>query len=261
MTETKKTLQLLNARYQEVALIVGLNVLSVLALKMFQTAESPPISIHSFLFLVFVAVAAIVSNILNYGFQRTAFLEGEKNQMPSTLLKTGATFFWRMLKFGLCLIPLYLLLIWLAFTITKKIMPPHTSLAKIADDFPLIYHLCFALPTLILFKPLALMPAVIIVLNWGVLKSWKSLKCCKILKAKELVVGFCLLISLGFLWIFLRIPDEPVTVTQHLLAVIPPIVTNCVSLGVAIIAIRFVASQNLVYDDSSDSKIMEGQLE
>ncbi|MCK4752601.1 MAG: hypothetical protein KAS75_04080 [Planctomycetes bacterium] len=251
MTETKKTLQLLNTRYQEVALIIGLNVLAAIATKIVHTPEQRSIAPLAVLLLIFTVATAIISTILNYGFQRTTFLEGKKHQQPLVLLKTGSRFFWRMVKFGILLVPAYIILVWLTFLATKQFLPSDITFDEIRTQFPFAYQLCFAIPTIILIKPLTLMPAIIIVFNCRVLESWHTLKYCKLAQARELVTGFCIMATLGFLWTSL--PEESQTSAKYVMAVIPTFVNQLASLTVAILAIRFVASLNLVYDDQQDS--------
>ncbi len=251
MTETKKILQLLIARHQEVLLIVGLNVLGVIAAKIIRTPEQGSVPPSAFLPQLFIIAAAIISTILYYGFQRTTFLEGKKHQQPLVLLKTGSRFFWRMIKFGLLLGPAYIALVWLTFFVTKQFLPPDITFNEIRTQFPFAYQFFFAVPTIILIKPLALMPAIIIVFNCQVLESWHSLKYCKFANAKELIAGFCVMVALGFLWTVL--PEKPETIAQHVITVIPTLANQLASLTVAILAIRFVASLNLVYDDQQNS--------
>ena len=114
MTEIKKTLAILKARWPEVALIIGIPLLAMLLEKLLLKAGAKStLTIYSatlFLPLLF----SLISILLRLGFLRTLYLEGTKRQSPFILLRIGAHFFWRMFVLGmiytLLLIPLFLIL-------------------------------------------------------------------------------------------------------------------------------------------------------
>ena len=121
MNETQKTLAILRARRPEVTLIVGLYALVELSHSLFGFTE-PDVDVTKTMFLpsvLFILSLTVVAMILSYGFLRTVYLEGPKEQTPMDLLKTGKHFFWRMVVFGFIYAGLYFLLNVLIFSITK----------------------------------------------------------------------------------------------------------------------------------------------
>ena len=250
MTEIKKTLAILKTRWPEVTLIIGLNILSLLSNYIFGTGKLNLTTSSSLLPFGVNMVFIVVLLILGLGFLRTFYLEGQKQQPPLVLLRTGKHFFWRMFGLGLLFMIVYLVLAGLIFLIVKQFTSIDTSFSQVT---PWIRHLCFAASVLILIKPVLLIPALIIVLDCKAFKSFKLLKQCKILNAKELVVLFFVSMAATFLWAFLPPPQSTITISQYILIVCLAVVGNFVSLMVAVMAVRFVASLHLVYDDRSRS--------
>ena len=101
MTEIKKTLTILKARWPEATLIVGLYALAVISNNLFRAARPDLTKTLFLLCMVFSLALMVATMVLNYGFLRTVHLEGQKVQTPMALLKKGRYFFWRMLGFGL----------------------------------------------------------------------------------------------------------------------------------------------------------------
>lgn len=261
MTEIKKTLSILKARWPEVTLIIGLYALAVLSNNLFRAARpdltKTLISLH-IPFSLFSLTLMVLSMILNYGFLRTVHLQGQKRQTPMALLKKGGYFFWRMVGFGLiCVVP-YFVLAWLTFLIIKYFTSIDTSFFQAAKVVPFIYQLCFIAPMLILIKVVLFIPALILVLDCRVFESFKFLRKCKLLDSRELVALFCLRMVLPFLWVFLRIPYNPETTSQYILRIVPTVIGYVLGLIIAVTAVRFVASVGLVYDNSRSSLISEG---
>lgn len=173
------------------------------------------------------------------------------------LLKKGRYFFWRMVKFGLICIPVFFILAWLTFLVIKLFTTIETGFWETAKVAPLVYQLCFTTATLILIKPLLFIPALIIVLDCRVFESFKFFKQFKLSDAKELVTLFCVQAASTLLWIFLPKLGEAKTILQYTLGIIPSIIPHFIGLIVAVMAVRFVASLDLVYDEQinpSDSQ-------
>ena len=254
MTEIKKTLAILKARWPEVSLLIGLDVLSLLSNFIFGIGKLDLTTSSSLLPFGVHMVFIIVLLILGLGFLRTFYLEGQKQQPPLVLLRTGKHFFWRMFGLGLLFMIIYLVLAGLIFLIVKQFTSMDTSFFQVT---PWIRHLCFAASMLILIKPILLIPALIIVLDCKALKSFKLLKQCKILNMKELVVLFFVSMALTFLWAFLPTPQDTMTISQYILIVCLAVVGNFIGLMIVVLAVRFVASLDLVYDEQispSDSQ-------
>jgi len=257
MTEIKKTLQILKARWQEVTLIVGLYALAVLSNNLFRAAR-PDLTKTLILLLripfsLFSLTLMVVSTILNYGFLRTVYLEGQKGQTPMALLKKGRSFFWRMIEFGLPFAIAYFILSRLIFLIIKYFTSIETGFFETAKVTPWLYQLCFIAPMLILIKVVLFIPALILVLDCGIFESFKFLRKCKLLDSRELVTLFCLRTVLPFLWVFLQIPYNPETASQYILRSVPIVIGYVLWLTIAVTAVRFVASLHLEYDNQPSS--------
>jgi hypothetical protein len=261
MTEIKKTLAILKARWPEVTLIVGLYAFAVVLNNLFRAARPDLTITLSLLCISFSLVLMVVSTILNYGLLRTVYLEGPKVQTPMTLLKKGGKFFWRMVGFGLIYVVPYFILAWLIFLIIKYFTSIDIGFFETVKVIPWLYQLCFVAPMLILIKVVLLIPALILVLDCGVFESFKFLRKCKLSDSKELVALFCLKIVLPFLWLFLRIPYNPETTSQYILRSIPTVIGFVLLLIIAVTAVRFVGSLDLMYDGSTNDSKSEDLLQ
>jgi len=258
MTEIRKTVAIVKARWPEVTLIVGLYSLAAFSNSFFRAARHDLTKALSSLCLLFSLILIVVSMILNYGFLRTVYLEGRNRQTPMALLKKGKPFFWRMVGFGLIyLIPCFILA-WLIFLLIRYFTSIDTGFFETAKVTPWVHQLCFIAPMLILIKVLLFIPALILVLDCGVFESFKFLRKGKLLDSKELVALFCLRMALPFLWIFLQIPYIPETSSQYILKSVPTVIGYVLWLIITVTAVRFVASLNSVYYDDSDPLASEG---
>jgi hypothetical protein len=247
MDEIKKTLAILKARWPEVTFIIGVNVLLQFANKLLSIVKIKPsflawITLGSF--LVFITITILIT-----GFQRTAYLEGPRRQSPVILLRTGIHFFWRMIGLYLIYIPVLAILVWLTFLTIKQFVSLETSFWETAKVSPVIYQLCFIIPGLILIKPLLFIFPLIIVLDCRISKSFKMLKYCKLAKAKELVILYLVASALALILMFSPPVQSATKISQHFLIIIRFVVQNFISLMIAVMAVRFVASQNLLYDN------------
>ena len=265
MTEIKKTLAILKARWPEVTFIIGLNILSLFANKLHLIVHSKATPAHAFIslgcFLVVITII-MITILLTVGFQRTVYLEGQKRQSPIVLLRVGKHFFWRMVKFGLIYIPIFFILAWLTFLAIKQFTSIETGFLETAKGAPLVYQLCFTTATLILIKPLLLIFPLIVVLDCRISKSFKLLKQCKLLDAGELVILFFISMGVSFLWAFMPNIKSAITLLEFLLMINLSILQQFVGLMTAVMAVRFVASLDLVYDEeirTSDSDGFAGE--
>ena len=258
MTEIKKTLTILKARWPEATLIVGLYALAVISNNLFRAAR-PDLTKTLFLLCLFLLCMAfslalmVATMVLNYGFLRTVHLEGQKVQTPMALLKKGRYFFWRMLGFGLIYVVPCFVLAWFIFLIIKYFTSIDTGFLETVKVAPWLYQLCFIAPMLILIKVVLFIPALIIVLDCGVFESFKFLRKCKLLDSRELVALFCLGMVLPFLWFFLRITYNPEITSQYILRSATAAISYVLWLIIAVMAVRFVASLHLVYDNQPSS--------
>ena len=184
MTEIKKTLAILKARWPEVTLIAGLHILGMLSNKLFRAAKPDLARTWVLLYMAFSFLIMIISIILYLGFLRTVYLEGQKHQSPLVLLRIGKHFFWRMVGFGLLWGLVYLILAWLIFLITKQLTSIDTGFFETAKVAPLVYQLCFIAAMLILIKPFLFIPALIIVLDCGVFVKFQVFQTIQTIRCK-----------------------------------------------------------------------------
>ncbi|MBW7990392.1 MAG: hypothetical protein FVQ84_10310 [Planctomycetes bacterium] len=248
MTEIQKTIAILKIRWPEVTLIVGLYTLVELSHSLFGFAE-PDVTKTSFLpSILFILSLTVVSMLLTYGFLRTVHLEGPKEQTPMDLLKTGKHFFWRMVGFGFIFAGLYFILTGLIFSITKYFTSTNTGFIESATSAPWLYQLCSTATMLIMIKVSLFVPALILVLDCRVVNSFKLLSKFKLFKSKELVALFCLSTVIHLLWLLLKIPENPETISQYILKIGTIVTGQVLGLIVVVTAVRFVSSLDLGYD-------------
>jgi len=256
MTEIKKTLAILKARWPEVTLLIGLSLLLSLGI-LFRPEKSELTPIILVLYICFPLPLSLILIMLYFGFQRTVYLEGPKRQSPIVLLRVGKHFFWRMVGFGLIYIPVFWVLAWLTFLAIKQFTSIETGFLETAKVAPLVYQLCFTTATLILIKPLLLIFPLIVVLDCRISRSFKLLKQCKLSDARELVILFLISMAITFLWVFLPSIKSVATIPQYVLIVAWSVIQHFIGLMIAVMAVRFVASLHLVYDEQispSDSQ-------
>jgi hypothetical protein len=261
MTETKKSLAILRARWPEVTLIIGLYTLVELSHSLFGFTEpdvTKPFLLPSIFFILSLTVVVM---ILSYGFLRTVYLEGPKEQTPLDLLKTGKHFFWRMVGFGFIFAGLYFILTMLIFSITKYFTSIEAGFIESATSAPWLYQLCSTATMLIMMKVSLFIPALILVLDCRVVNSFKLLSRFKLFKSKELVALFCLSTVIHLLWLLLKIPENPETISQYIIKIGTIVTGQVLGLIVTVTAVRFVGSLNLVYDSGMKDLGPEDVLE
>jgi hypothetical protein len=248
MTEIRKTLEILKARWPEVMLIIALDVLSFyinISRQILISHQTGPlfhtlITLAPFPFIIIIFMLII-------GFQRTVYLEDRKRQSLLVLLREGKHFVLPLVGLGLiytlALACLQILVLW--------------AIKHAAPDFmdtrwgtSLLYQLPSTSVRLILMKPILLIFPLIIVLDCSILKSFKMLGRCRLRDARELIILFLISLGLPFLWTFLP-SSHGMTISYYLLPTSHIIVGRFIALMMAVMAIRFVASQNLIYDNGS----------
>lgn len=251
MTEIKITLVILKARWPEVMLVISLNFLLSLN-KLFLPEKSEITQIPLLLYGCFLLLLSLISIMLYTGFQRTVFLGGSKRQSHLILLRAGKRFFWRMLGIGLLLGIAYFILAWLIFLMTKQFTSINTGFFDADKVAPLADKLFFIAALLILIKPFLFIPALIIVIDCGIVKSFKLLKYCKLLNAKELVVLFSVSIIFFFLQTFLPRFSDVKTLSEYILTIVLMIIQNFIWLIISVMAVKFVVSLDLVCSRQAD---------
>jgi hypothetical protein len=250
MTEVKKTLAILKSRWPEVVLIIVIYFLSMLSSPLITELRPKLIKtlslVISFLSLLFL----LIQTLLRCGFLRTIYLEGPKRQSPFTLLRIGMHFLWRM--FVLYLI--YILPFFLSLLIFSKSVGKYISSDKVSSSHT-IYWFSTLYPVFVnsvLIKLILLIPALIIVLDCAIFDSFGFIRQYKLLNAKELVLLYFVNIAIGLLESIFSFyywgTTCSTTQSQYTLIFIFSLITSFISLMIAVMAVRFVASQNLVYD-------------
>lgn len=251
MNEIKKTLAILKARWPEVVFIVGIYLLAILSRKFILKVEAKS-ALTLYYTIIFVPLLfSLTSILLRFGFLRTVCSEEQKRQTLVVLLRTGIHFFWRMFVLGL----IYALPFILSIIIFSKLMS-----LRVIPWFRTLYSI---LVNLILIKLVVLIPALIIVLDCRVFDSFKFLKLYKLSNIKELIFLYYGNIAIGFFGPVLSryylgtsygtTCCNVTTTPQYILTTAFSIISYFISLMIAVMAVRFVASQNLVSDNHEHS--------
>lgn len=253
MTEIKKTLSILKARWPEVTLIMGLYLLIMLLYyPLFGSVARRLLTPDKFALLALPMsyLLLAISATLRFGFLRTVYLQGNQRSSPLTLLRTGIYFLWRMVILrALYSIP------FLVALLGTRIIAGLVSPESFAQSSFWINQLFFLAFSVFLVKLILLLPALVIVLDCRTFESFKFLKHCRLWEAKELVILFYAHLAFRFLLRFLRLHYDIPTASRYILEIGPLIISCFVNLIIAVMAVRFVASLHLVYDnDLSVSK-------
>ncbi len=247
MTEIKKTIAILKARWPEVILIIGLTILLPFLSKLLTKLKPDSALSLAVLASCFRLALMVITIVLRLGFLRTVYLEGQKRQSIPVLLRTGIHFLWRMIVLGLLyFIPLLTLTLLSTRLVGKPTTPGETDILH--NIFLLVLVI-----NIILMKFILLLPALVIVLDCRVIESFKFLKKCRLRDAGELIVLFCFKMAFPYLWMFSRTLYGTTTTPQPIFRIVTSIITCFIGLIIAVMAVRFVASLDLVYDDRSRS--------
>lgn len=245
MAEIKRTLAILKARWPEVILIIGLTILLPFLSKLLTKLKHDSVLNLTVLASCFSLALSLITIVLRSGFLRTVYLEGRKRQTIAVLLRTGLHFLWRMIVLGLLyFIPLLTLTLLSTRLVGKPTAPGETDILHNISLLVLIINI-------ILMKFILLLPALVIVLDCRVFESFKFLKKCRLRDARELIVLFCFKMAFPYLWMFSLKLYGTTTTPQFIFRIVTSIITCFIGLIIAVMAVRFVASLNLEYDDRS----------
>lgn len=251
MSEIKKTLAILKARWPEVILIIGFITLLLFLSKLLTKLKHDSALNLTVLAAWFSLALTVVSVTLRLGFLRTVYLEGQKRQSIAVLLRTGFHFLWRMIVLGsLYFIPLLMLTFLSTRLAARRVAPGETD---ILHNIFLIRRLLVLVITIILMKFILLIPALVIVLDCRAFESFKFLKKCRLRDAGELIVLFCFNMAFPYLWMFSRTLYGTTTRPQHIFRIVTSLTTCFIGLIIAVMAVRFVASLHLEYDNQPSS--------
>lgn len=258
MTEIRKTLAILKVRWPEVALIIGIYLLAILSNRLLAEVRLKSIRTINLIIPFVSLLLLLIRTLLRCGFLRTIYLEGPKRQSPLVLLLIGMHFLWRMFVLSL----IYSLPFILSFLIFSNLIHRYISSDKLTFSHIVFWFntLYSVFVNLVLIKLILLIPALIIVLDCGVFDGFKSIRQYKLSKAKELVILYCVNIAIGIFVSILLLYCQgascrttccsAITTSQYILRIMSSTVANFISLMIAVMAVRFVASVNLAHDGS-----------
>jgi hypothetical protein len=251
MTELKKTLAVIKARWPEVTFIIGLSLLPLVVnesrLLIALPKESPLQTVVGIAFPILRITIIVIAGLATTGFQRTFYIERQTRQSPITLLRVGKHFFWRVIGFGLLCFPAFLILGVLSFLLIKSFAAIQTGSWETFQITPRNYGLCFTISSLILIKPLLLTVPLIVVLDCRIYTSLKLLRKCKLMEARELIFLFLVSMGVSVLQAFMPDTKSSITPLELLLIVGWSALQRFIGLMIAIMAVRFVASLDLGY--------------
>ena len=236
MNEIKKTLAILKARWPEVILLIGLAVLLPFLSKLLTKLKYDSALSSTVLSAGFLLPLMVIRTMLRSGFLRTVYLEGQQRQTIAVLLRTGLPFFWRMIGLGL----LFAIPFLTVTLLSTRLVGKPTALGQLVMS-------------IILMKFILLLPALVIVLDCRVFESFKFLKNCRLRDARELIVLFCFKMAFLCLRMFLRTLYGATTIPQSIFSIVTSLTTCFIGLIIAVMAVRFVASLHLEYDNQPSS--------
>lgn len=225
MNEIKETLAILKTRWLEATLIIGLRSLPNLL---------NHIRIYRWGILASLMTVGIflIFTIVSTGFLRTVYLEHDKRQSLLDLMRIGKHFLWRIFGFSLLCGLATMPFVWLFGRLFGN-------------------RIGFTLMQLLLAKLTLLIPAIIIVLDCSLSKSFGLMWKVKLLKAKPLLIIF-------LIWIvvlpYLLLPfspyfrgAQPAITWGYTLFTLHYIMLHILALMVQVMAVRFVSSLGIQY--------------
>ena len=218
------------------------NITQILSHNMGQTSRA--------LITAVILLFWIITFMLIFGFQRTVYTEDQKQQSPLVLLREGKHFILPLAVLSIIYNGARGYLHFPVFWAIKHVPFVDTGFADTCWGARLIFLLYSTSFDLILIKPILLIFPLIIVLDCNIFKSFKMLGKCRLRNAKELVILYLASLVLMSLWTFL-LHQSSTTISYYLLTVLQIIIYRFIALMIAVMAIRFVASQNLIYDNGS----------
>lgn len=230
MNEIKQTLNILKNRWPEVTLIIGLwflHRLIILTLRIYP-------DIRILIQLVAISLSLFVL-VVSTGFLRTVYLHQNERQSFRNMVRTGIHFFWRFLGLGILVGFTTMFFFWLLrITNTADVISP-------AISGPFI--------KILLAKLTLLLPAIIIVTDCSISKSFSIMWKVKLLKAKPLLICFLIVNIVLPTLLMLFLPDfwrASLSITwANAIPVLYSVFSHIMSLMISIMAIRFASSLEL----------------
>ena len=227
MKEIEKTLATMKARAKETAIIVLLHSTTSLIVSVPKTLGIDTIDPLWF-FLVLRFGIMIFASICLYGFLRSVYLNQSNKRTIGGLMKIGKSFFWRIFTFWLLMSMVVIPLAWIVSFVVKG---------------PALYRMQFWVFSVILIKPMILIPAIIITLDCTLATSFGLLKRYKLFEAKELIFMYLLMLAVSSLWIFSTSIPASLQSMKPVFGVFLTIIKSFIYVAIFITAIRFVENQ------------------
>lgn len=179
-------------------MVAGLQACCMIVMLDLRRTQEDPSEFGSF-FLMGMGMAAfgIISQMLFWGFVRTALIGGVQSVGPVELLRTGRGYFWKMLLFQVMLFPLFLLIIFAATSGVQLLLYGHVK----QDEVPGWLNIVgVTAASLILIKPVYFVPAQIVRKDCGILEAVRSLGQTRLLKMRYfLVIAVSLMLISGLI--------------------------------------------------------------
>lgn len=165
-------------------MVAGLQACCVALLKDLQNVPQPQTDFARLFFLgVGAAIFSIISQMLFWGFLRSAAIEGIQPAEPMVLLRIGRKYFWKLLLFQLLLLPVVLLIV---LVIQAGVQILLYGKAELQTPPPLWLEIVGATVTgLILMKPVYLIPALILWRNCGIWDALRNLRQIRMLEMRQ----------------------------------------------------------------------------
>jgi len=191
-----KLFDILKFRWQEAIMVAGLQACCMILLLDFRRIQEEPSEFGRF-FLMGIGMAAFVifSQMLFWGFVRTALIGGVQSVGPAELLRTGRGYFWKILLFQVILFPLFVLIL---FAVTSGVQLILHGDVKQDEVSGWLNILGATTASLILIKPVYFVPAQIVRKDCGILEAVRSLGQTQLLKMRYfLVIAVSLMLISG----------------------------------------------------------------
>ncbi len=236
MKYLKQTLSIFKTRWQELILIIGLNQFALVTLN-YIAGKMDSESTSLFLPMLFAVVVMIIASILLFGFLRTSLTAPLECHSPTDLLKTGKKFFWRVI----CLSLIFSGVIFLVSATLPHLLLDFINNTDLAQEFSV------AAGRIIIIKPMIFTFACLYVLDCKFTESLLLFKKYDLGSANGALILYLLVTALVFLQ-----PDigNAKNFSNNALAqfITVSALSQILDIAITVIAIRFVAAEELGYD-------------
>jgi hypothetical protein len=181
-----KLFDILKSRWQEAIMVAGLQACCMILLQDLRHIQDDP-SAFGRLFMMGVGMAAfvIISQMLFWGFVRTALVGGVQSVGLMELLKTGKGYFWKMLFFQLMLFPVFVLIILAVTSGVQMVLYGHVKQDDVSEWLNMVGATA---ASLILIKPVYFVPAQIVRKDCGIMEAVRNLGQTRLLKMRYFLI-------------------------------------------------------------------------